>query len=106
MRSALVLVALLFADVALAQDAGKAVYDAKCSACHGTTGKGDGPAAIALPKPPADMTTAAFWKAMTDERFKSIVTNGNPGGNMRGFPMKPEQLDALVAYVHTFEARP
>lgn len=107
MRSALLLMGLLVADVAFAQDdVGKAVYAAKCSACHGVGGKGDGAAAIALPKPPANMTSPDFWKTMTDERLRSIVTNGNPGGNMRAFPMKPEQLDALVAYLHTFEPKP
>lgn len=106
MRSAFLLVALLVADVARAQDAGKAVYAAKCSACHGVTGKGDGPAAIALPKPPGNMASAEFWKPMTDERLKSLVRNGNPGGTMRSFPMSPEQLDALVVYLHTFEPKP
>lgn len=106
MRSALFVVALLAADVASAQDAGKAAYAAKCSACHGVDGKGDGPAALALPKPPANMQSAEFWKTMTDERLKSILTNGNPGGTMRAFPMPPEQLDALIAYLHTFEPKP
>ena len=106
MRSAVILMGLLVANVASAQDAGKAVYAAKCSACHSATGKGDGPAALALPKPPPDMTASAFWKTMTDERLKSIVTNGNPGGTMRAFPMSPEQLDALVIYLRTFEPKP
>lgn len=36
---------------------GKEMYTAYCAACHGTAGKGDGPAASALKVPPADLTT-------------------------------------------------
>jgi mono/diheme cytochrome c family protein len=36
---------------------GKDVYREYCAVCHGTTGRGDGPAARALKTPPADLTT-------------------------------------------------
>lgn len=35
---------------------GKEMYAAYCAACHGTDGKGGGPAASALKIPPADLT--------------------------------------------------
>ena len=35
---------------------GKAMFDVYCTPCHGKEGKGDGPAAAALKKPPADLT--------------------------------------------------
>ncbi len=38
---------------------GKQEYDSKCSACHGVSGKGDGPQALALPIKPADLTMLA-----------------------------------------------
>lgn len=38
---------------------GDAVYQLYCAACHGKTGKGDGPVAPALSTPPADLTTLA-----------------------------------------------
>jgi len=48
---------------------GKAVYAAHCASCHGSSGKGDGPAAKDLEKNPGDMTKlggqsdgALFWK--------------------------------------------
>ena len=93
--------ALLFTSVAAAEDAqaGQAIYTAKCAACHGPAGKGDGPAAAALPRPPQDMTTAAFWSAMTDERLRATITRGKPGTAMRPFPMKDPQLSELVSYL-------
>ena len=38
---------------------GKALYKNYCAACHGTAGKGDGPAAAALKSTPADLTLLA-----------------------------------------------
>jgi mono/diheme cytochrome c family protein len=35
---------------------GKEMYNQYCAVCHGTGGKGDGPAADALKKKPADLT--------------------------------------------------
>jgi hypothetical protein len=39
--------------------AGGATYSAYCTVCHGVSGRGDGPAAKALTKPPADLTQIA-----------------------------------------------
>jgi len=35
---------------------GKEMFNSYCAACHGTDGKGNGPAAVALKTPPADLT--------------------------------------------------
>jgi mono/diheme cytochrome c family protein len=38
---------------------GKEMFNSYCAACHGTDGKGSGPAASALKVPPADLTALA-----------------------------------------------
>jgi len=38
---------------------GAEMYKEYCASCHGLTGKGDGPAALALKSHPADLTTIA-----------------------------------------------
>ena len=69
---------------ALAADAaaGKAKYDMVCAACHGATGKGDGPGAVTDPKP-RDFSTGEFkfdtdgdGKAGTDADLMNVIRNG------------------------------
>jgi mono/diheme cytochrome c family protein len=38
---------------------GEALYARHCAACHGASGRGDGPVAPALLRPPSDLTTFA-----------------------------------------------
>lgn len=97
---------LLLASPALADDStGADVWNAKCATCHGSTGAGDGPAAGALPRKPRDFTDAAFWDGTTDAAIRATITKGKPGTAMRAFPMKDAQLDALMAYIKTFQPK-
>jgi putative copper export protein/mono/diheme cytochrome c family protein len=67
---------------------GAAVFAANCVACHGATGRGDGPAAAGQAVPPADLTAAHLWEHSDGELFWWL-THGmdNPEGglSMPGF---------------------
>lgn len=87
---------------------GRAIYKANCVACHGESGKGDGPGAGVLKPPPRDHTDAAYMSTLTDEDIRKIITMG---GAIKGKPLMPsspqirgEELDALVAYVRSLSA--
>lgn len=100
---------LLLAVASAADDPsadGRAVYAAKCLACHGAQGRGDGPAARALPRAPRDFSNPDFWSNTTRAKVEAVVTQGLPGTIMRGFPMPPAQLDALVDYLQSFRVEP
>ena len=84
---------------------GRAIYVAKCLACHGEKGQGDGPAAMALPKKPRDFTSPDFWASTNNAQVRRVITTGLPGTIMRKFPMPDRQLDDLVAYLRSL-ARP
>lgn len=55
---------------------GRAVYLESCASCHGAAGRGDGPAARALRRPPSDLTRLAETHGGTfpSEEVRRIIT--------------------------------
>jgi len=89
--------------------AAKAVYQERCSACHGATGKGDGAGAAALNPKPRNYTDKAWQTSVTDEQIKkTIVYGGAAVGKSPIMPAspdldgKPEVVDGLVKVVRSF----
>jgi len=87
--------------------AGQALYEERCSACHGPTGLGDGPAAAALdPKPPIlkDVVGIAgddflFWR-ISEGGAMAPFNSAMPA--QKGI-LTEEQIWQLVTYIKTFE---
>lgn len=84
---------------------GRVLYKAHCIACHGETGRGDGPAAGVLKPPPRDHTDRAYMSTLTDKQIADII---KMGGAIKGKPLMPSHpqlkdpdLQALVAYVRS-----
>jgi mono/diheme cytochrome c family protein len=96
------------ADAKAAKNAVKGVGNAKksvetnCASCHGPAGKGDGPAAAALPPPkPADWTAAKVQGQSDGELFWKI-SNGR--GAMPPWKHLPEKERwELVNYIRTLK---
>jgi cytochrome c6 len=82
-------------------DAGKAVYEANCVACHGEDGAGT-PTGQALNAP--DLRSDIVQKA-TDADLKKQVSDGK--NNMPPFKdtLKPDEITSVIAYVRTFAHR-
>ena len=59
-------------------DAGRQEFNTYCVPCHGRSGIGDGVAASALKKPPADLTRIAFRRGGRFPRAGRILSRG-PG---------------------------
>lgn len=57
---------------------GKAIYGNYCAACHGTSGKGDGPAAVGMKPSPRDLTNEEFMQTISDEYLYKVVISGGP----------------------------
>jgi mono/diheme cytochrome c family protein len=66
----------------------KKVVEINCGPCHGPAGKGDGPAAAALPTKPADWTTETVQKQTDGEIFWKL-SNGR--GAMPPWKSLPEK---------------
>ncbi len=89
----------LLANTALADDIsrGKQLFQEKCTICHGADGKGNGPAAAALNKHPADFNNPEFWKGDVDKKISNIVRNGRPP--MPAFSLSSDEIQAIVDYM-------
>ncbi len=64
--------------------AGKDLYKEYCEQCHGASGKGDGPAATALKKAPADLTQIAARSGGKFSRsvVQAFISGERPGGRL------------------------
>jgi mono/diheme cytochrome c family protein len=85
--------------------AGHILYQQDCSACHGMTGQGNGPAAVALATKPRDHTNGAYMDKLSNRHLYNVI---KMGGSMYGFPampaqpqLKDEEIGQLIAYVRT-----
>src|SRR5712691_8162693 len=79
---------------------GKTVYTAECLSCHGSSGKGDGPAAKDLKESPGDMTKlgsqsagAIFWK----------ITEGKKPMASFAKKLSEQQRWDVINYLHTLK---
>jgi mono/diheme cytochrome c family protein/uncharacterized membrane protein len=84
--------------------AGKVHYEAKCAACHGESGKGDGPVGLTLNPRPADLTQHAVPGVHTDGQLFGWISNGFPGSVMPAFRQALSDDDRwnVVNFIRTF----
>ena len=82
--------------------AGKESYLANCLSCHGEGGKGDGPAAPSLERPPGDLTSAKTQEQSDGSMFWKISTGRKP---MPPVPKEVSETERwqIVDYVRTFK---
>ncbi len=66
--------------------AGKALYAQQCAACHGATGRGDGPEGTALVPPPIAFTDADRAAQRSPLALFEAISRGVPGTAMVGYP--------------------
>ena len=91
---------------------GKATYVMYCAACHGTSGKGDGPAATTLPTKPADHSDGNKMNAISDDDlFKTIKDGGAAVGKSSLMPawaatLNDDQIRNIVAFVRSLADPP
>jgi cbb3-type cytochrome c oxidase subunit I/cbb3-type cytochrome c oxidase subunit II len=84
---------------------GAVLFRLRCAICHGAEGRGDGPAAVRLRRPPADFSR----KQPGAERVHAVLLHGIPGTAMTPMQqnLSESDRDALVLFVQSlFEERP
>lgn len=101
------------APVAAAGDAAadaKKIFATRCTTCHGMSGAGDGPAAVALTPKPRSFGDADWQAKVTDEHLAKVIVKGGLAVGLS--PMmtanpdletKPEVVKELVKMVRGFK---
>lgn len=73
-----------------AVQAGLRVYMSECTLCHGPNGDGvDG----------VDLRRGQFRRPLSDEDLRGVIATGSVGGQMPGIPLRPDELDGVVAFI-------
>ena len=97
-------------------DRGLYVYKAYCVACHGVSGRGDGPMAARLYRDfgvrAVDLTQPSFHKKRSDAQLKEIVRAGGQAVHRTQFmpawgnTLTNRQVGDLIAYIRELEEQP
>lgn len=83
--------------------AGKKIFEQQCFVCHGTSGKGDGPAAKALKNKLPDFTDPSMPDQTDGELFWKISQGNAPMPKFESV-LPEEQRWQLVSYIRSFAA--
>ena len=85
-------------NIAEASRKGQSIFNSQCFTCHGTDGKGDGPAAVSLNPKPANLTSAQVQNQSDGAIFWKI-TNGNSPMPSFKYALSKTQRWELVDYI-------
>lgn len=88
---------------ALADDAVKEVWTAKCKSCHGATGKAD--TKQGKKHKVDDLTDAKWQERHSDEKIKKAIAEGVPDTKMKSYKDKlsDAEMDGLVKLIRSFK---
>ncbi len=90
---------------------GRALYDAHCAICHGSTGKGDGPGARVVRQPMRDFSDPAAMQAVSDRFLVEITKKGSSQfGRSNAMPawgmkLSDAEIQDVVAYIRSLARR-
>jgi len=75
---------------------GQALFQSNCVTCHGAAGRGDGPAAAALPIKPADLRSEYVQQRVPEGEIYYLVKNGFWHGVMPAWGFLEDQSPTAI----------
>ena len=92
------------------REAGKKIYEKRCTQCHGESGAGDGPAQKFLKPWPRNFAKGIYkFKSTPDDRLPTtddlmrVIRLGNPYTGMPAWPqLSEEEIRSLAYYIKSF----
>ena len=92
-------------------DSGQKLFSQYCTPCHGNFGEG-GPNPSRIGDTIAPISTGEYLKTRDDITIKAVISEGQPDFGMSPFsssnggPLSDEDIDSIVAYIRSWQARP
>ena len=86
---------------------GKQVYDNNCTICHGVNGRGKGTITKVYDMEPTDHTNADSMNRMSNEKMRSIISNGTKGAKlMPGWKdiLSDKEIEDVISYIRLLSA--
>ena len=83
---------------------GRAVFVTNCATCHGEGGQGNGPAAVGLEPPPADLSDGTWTTGDGSlAAIRNVIENGSPGTAMIAWKgtLTDGQIASAAGFVHS-----
>jgi mono/diheme cytochrome c family protein len=90
---------------------GERIFAENCSACHGQFGQGGSNPTLSGDII-APISSAEYLKTRDDATIRNIISQGQPNfgmspfGDINGGPLSTDEIDALVAFIRSWEANP
>ncbi|MCK4724344.1 MAG: c-type cytochrome, partial [Anaerolineales bacterium] len=90
---------------------GRELFANNCTVCHGDFGEG-GPNPARAGDIIAPISTTEYLKTRDDATLRAIIAQGQPNfgmspfGSSFGGPLDDDEVDAIVAYIRSWEANP
>ena len=91
---------------------GKKIYGFLCASCHGTSGKGNGTAASALPVKPRNHTDGKYMNALTDKYLFDFIKGGGISAGKSplmppwGGRLKDKDIRNVLSYIRSLAVPP
>ncbi len=86
---------------------GKMKYQSYCFSCHGSSGKGDGPAALNLTPKPRDLSNGSFMETLSDPYIVNVIKGGGTAVNKSplmpawGNVLSDKEIRDVIAYLRS-----
>jgi len=86
---------------------GKRIFNHYCAACHGVTGRGDGPNAPYLDPLPRDLSSERFLRRLTDLYLNKVIQSGGNSVSKStlmpayGKTLSQQEVGDIIAYIRT-----
>jgi len=83
--------------------AGHSIFSQNCEACHGASGKGNGPTGAFLNPHPANLTKASFWTQTDGAIFWKITHGHSPMPSFRDSLSRTQRWNVINYMRHEFD---